>query len=399
LEQVLNENQMSEAASGKYSDRMTTTKRYDPKHRALAEAERFRVQMEAEEAEQPAATPSYAMEAQCGAARPAELVSCRGAGRGEGADCQYARGGEGRRALATPVPDPDFMDSRPAEDVREGVRPAAPPAPAPLPPAPPSPPPPSLLHLASCASEPLHTPEKAEVLGPPPPLTPARTRTSSSKTEAQQLFLTPKEKYAKRASALSDTAKHTVAFDINQELDIPKENESPDKPTLPEEPVLPVKRPNLTMRHILRAKKKMASQKKLILEHGEVRLTPRQRLRIRPVRKRVTRKLQANDVFHRTDGSEPGAPAMEGKAAGEAGTPAAPVKKRIVNRKDKLLAEHRSQSQHADEAEVARPKPTPKRLLTCPICGVESTTGKDHFQHIKVSPSPVTYCECDCDIL
>ena len=45
LEQVINEHTLSEAeASGKYTDRMSTTKRYDPKHRALAEA--FRHQME-----------------------------------------------------------------------------------------------------------------------------------------------------------------------------------------------------------------------------------------------------------------------------------------------------------------------------------------------------------------
>ena len=377
LEQVINEHQMSEAASGKYSDRMSTTKRYDPKHRALAEA--FR-QMEAEMADQAPPVPTYAMEAQCGAARPLEQGG--GSKREGGADCQYARGGEGRRALATPVPDPEFSMERPVEAEPREVKPA--PAAAP-----PSPPPASLLHLASCAQEPLHTPEKAEAAGssPPPLLTP-RARVSSSKTEAQQLFLTPKEKYAKGVSALSDIAKKTVSIDLNQEIDVPKENESPEKEEEAEESPPPVKKLKITVAHILRAKKKMASQKKLILEHGEVRLTQRQRLRIRPVRKRVPRKLKANDVFQRTESPAATEAGPEAEVAKDPEVAETPVKKRIVNRKDKLLAEHRSQSLHTEEVEGGQAgtvQQQAKRVFTCPICGVETSTGKDHFQHIKVT--------------
>ena len=383
LEQVINEHQMSEAASGKYSERMSTTKRYDPKHRALAEA--FRQMEEAEMADQATPVPSYAMEAQCGAAaRPQEQY---GAFRGvtlpreAGSDCQYARGCETRLALATPVPDPEFSMDR-SSDERKETKPAK------LPALSPGSPPASLLHLASCAQEPLQTPEKTELPPAPTLLTQARTSLSSSKTEAQQLFLTPKEKYAKGVSALSDSAKQTAVMDLNQELDIPKENESPDKGT--EETIPEAKKPKMTIAHIMRAKKKMASQKKLILEHGEVRLTSRQKLRIRPVRKKVTRKLRAKDVFHRTESPARSEEATEAEAATVEAEklPSAPVKKRIVNRKDKLLAEHRSQSQQEEpglEGGDLRLKPQPKRTFTCPICSSQTSICKDHFHHIKVS--------------
>ena len=390
LEQVINEHTLSEAeASGKYTDRMSTTKRYDPKHRALAEA--FRHQMEeAEMADQSlgggGGGPNYTMEAQCGVARPTEQSGvCRNAGSREGGtDCQYTRVGEGRRALATPVPDPEFIE-RTVEEPRVVSQPV-PPEP------PPSSPPPSLVHLASCAQEPLHTPEKSEAPASPPLLTP-RTRLSSTKTEAQQLFLTPKEKYAKGVSALSDTAKQTVPCELNQDLvlDIPKENESPDKEALTEDSLQPVKRVKLTMADLMRAKKRMAEQKKLILEHGEVRPAQKPRIKTRPVKKKVTRKLQANDVFHRTEGPGVATDVEQGKAEMEAANPielpAAPMKKRIVNRKDKLLAEHRSQSLHMEETEGEPNQAAPlKRIFTCPICSAESSSCKDHYQHIKVCP-------------
>ena len=386
LEQVINEHTLSEAeASGKYTDRMSTTKRYDPKHRALAEA--FRHQMEeAEMTDQSLGPtgggPNYTMEAHCGVARPTDQSGlCRNAGSREapGTDCQYTRVGEARRALATPVPDPEFIE-RTVEEPRVVSQPV-PPAP------PPSSPPPSLVHLASCAQEPLHTPEKSDPPSSPPLLTP-RTRLSSTKTEAQQLFLTPKEKYAKGVSALSDTAKQTVPCELNQDLvlDIPKENESPDKETLTEDTLQPVKRVKLTMADLMRAKKRMAEQKKLILEHGEVRPAQKPRIKTRPVKKKVTRKLQANDVFHRTEGPGVVTESKEGKIETEATNsievPAAPMKKRIVNRKDKLLAEHRSQSLHLEETET-QTAPI-KRIFTCPICNAESNGCKDHYQHIKV---------------
>ena len=372
LEQVINEHQKSEAASGEFTTGMPTTKRYDPKHRALAEA--FR-QMEAEMADQTQPVPSYAMEAHCGTARPDQ--TCRNSSQREsGPDCQYARG-EGRRALATPVPDPEFIERpevpppalHPPQVTTEQVAAS---------------PPPSLLHLASCAQEPLATPEKVESPVSPPLLTP-RTRTSSSKTEAQQMFLTPKEKYAKGVSARTETTKLTVPCDLNQENDVPKENKSPEPEPLVDQSTPPVKRIKITMAHIVRAKKKMASQKKLILEHGEVRLTQRQRLRMRPAKKKVTRKLQANDVFHSTESpKEPeGKVSTETELANDPDDPVAPMKKRIVNRKDKLLAEHRSQSLHLEEADGDVKTPS-KKVFTCPICGVETSTGKDHFQHIKV---------------
>lgn len=202
-------------------------------------------------------------------------------------------------------------------------------------------------------------------------------------------------------SALSDTAKQTVPCELNQDLvlDIPKENESPDKEALTEDSLQPVKRVKLTMADLMRAKKRMAEQKKLILEHGEVRPAQKPRIKTRPVKKKVTRKLQANDVFHRTEGPGVATETKEGKTEMEATNPielpAAPMKKRIVNRKDKLLAEHRSQSLHMEEMEGEQTHLAPlKRVFTCPICSAESNSCKDHYQHIKEQHIPGPPYQC-----
>jgi len=123
------------------------------------------------------------------------------------------------------------------------------------------------------------------------------------------------------------------------------------------------------------------------------------------------RKLQANDVFHRTESPEvqqdkTGVCLEAEVVTREAEEPAPPVKKRIVNRKDKLLAEHRSQSQHMEEVEAECSNleidqtelRLPKKVFTCPLCSLESSVAKEHFQHIEEVHLPGPPYQCPtCD--
>ena len=148
----------------------------------------------------------------------------------------------------------------------------------------------------------------------------------------------------------------------------------------------------------------MASQKRLILEHGEVRLTQRQRLRIRL---KKTRRLRAKDIFQPSQVEEP--PQTE-EADSQNADDVAP--KKIINRKDKLLAEHRAEAEHLNQAQLSeadRQKNTFKcdkcsfrcgtdrklkvhekvhkgdKQFVCPFCSFTSYWIKDHYQHIQVN--------------
>ena len=100
----------------------------------------------------------------------------------------------------------------------------------------------------------------------------------------------------------------------------------------------------------------MASQKRLILEHGEVRLSQRQHLRIR-IKK--PRKLRAKDIFQPSQIEEESRDVkpVEDLADNDSQN-ADDIPKKIINRKDKLLAEHRAEHQALNEAEETAKKNT-----------------------------------------
>ena len=88
---------------------------------------------------------------------------------------------------------------------------------------------------------------------------------------------------------------------------------------------------------ILRHKKKLASQKKLILEHGGVKLTHKQKIKLKqrkkkPVNKTINKPVSVPEAM--TDTVKESSAKVKSDSA----------MKKIVNLKDKLLAEHRSQS-------------------------------------------------------
>ena len=130
----------------------------------------------------------------------------------------------------------------------------------------------------------------------------------------------------------------------------------------------------------------MAIQKKLILEHGEVRLTHKQKIKLKPLRKRLPKLLFDDPSPLRTENT---------------GTKQTEVK-RIVNRKDKLLAEHRSKQIPTQQPNIAtqsqaiiiKPKHTEKTInlddlviqieLNCPFCDFICVEKKEYFKHIKV---------------
>ena len=124
----------------------------------------------------------------------------------------------------------------------------------------------------------------------------------------------------------------------------------------------------------------MASQKRLILEHGEVRLTQRQRIKM----KKKSRRLRAKDIFQPSE--EPavsypgyGEETVDTDSQNAEDSP----KKIIVNRKDKLLAEHRSQNQ-------TRVSPDPelesnvKNTIKCSKCSFSCSTPHKLKVHEKV---------------
>ena len=91
---------------------------------------------------------------------------------------------------------------------------------------------------------------------------------------------------------------------------------------------------------ILRHKKKLASQKKLILEHGGVKLTHEQKIKLKQKKKKPATKTinkpSVTGVGDMTDTAS--AKELSAKVKTDS------AMKKIVNLKDKLLAEHRSQS-------------------------------------------------------
>eukprot|EP00090_Calanus_glacialis_P028616 TRINITY_DN45936_c0_g1_i1.p1 TRINITY_DN45936_c0_g1~~TRINITY_DN45936_c0_g1_i1.p1 ORF type:complete len:1124 (-),score=212.01 TRINITY_DN45936_c0_g1_i1:40-3411(-) len=463
LEQVINEHRMSEERIKYSADRLSTTKRYDPKHRALAQAFRKKEKnMALQDPIQEGDTNYFSckqtsMES-CAMSKPDQMpleqIQSQEICKTElkhNSDCQYSKD-----QLSVPetkeqtdqvnsidnvvernefieadfsisVKDNTFIAS---EDIQQNPETGASS-------------PTSLLQLSSCVQDPLQTPEKSDFYSCVQ--TDENTQEiikGSNKSEPQQLFLTPKEKYAKELSALNQT---TISFDINQGLepektptmnmDIEKEEEQNNATTPQAEHK--VRLPSGLK--ILKSKKKMASQKRLILEHGEVRLTQKQRLKIRSSAK----KLKANDIFQPTDCPDKlltnyfttERMIEESIDSDLRNTRDVPKKKIIINRKDKLLAEHRSQNQnieekhknmasdnkdshvlkedkHANNAKnmlkcekctFATNSPNKLKLhekvhssnkeFVCPFCNLTSAWNKDHYQHIqeKHIPGPAPF--------
>jgi hypothetical protein len=284
---------------------------------------------------------------------------------------------------------------------------------------------------------------QAAVLTPPQPVEPEPKRTPGSKSHSTMVFLTPKEKYAKEVSAERklESVQRRVNFDMetadllpspqqqqqNQQQQPPQQLQLEAAPGAVSAASSPTKIAKIPLAcKILQAKKKMATQKKLILEHGEVRLTHQQRCKLKPMQKRSVKAQK-----HSGGGLESSASLIVGQqipaereptqeAMEDAGTspPASEHKtKKIFNRKDKLLAEHRKRqipatgvaaeprNLRAEEpkeisgsgdvgmlgivAEDAGPSEGLAVLVpivfNCPFCSQTSKARKEHYKHIKVS--------------
>ena len=281
----------------------------------------------------------------------------------------------------------------------------------------------TLTNLSSCIQETLQTPEKSDLCQIQNNEDADRgSLRRYSKLEPQQLFLTPKEKYAKEVSAQNLAPQTSLNF--NDVDPLGEENlECPDKPDSKES----LKYTHTTNKSvfpsalkIFKSKKKMASQKRLILEHGEVRLTQRQRLRIR-IKK--PRKLRAKDIFQPSQNEEDIKDVKTvGDPADNDSQNADDIPKKIINRKDKLLAEHRAEHQALNEAEETAKKNTFKcekcsfsastsgklrshekihegdRTYVCPFCNHTSFWIKDHYKHVQAKhipgPSPFKCPRC-----
>ena len=451
LEQVINEHRMSEERTKYSADRLSTTKRYDPKHRALAQAFRKKEKNMALQEPMQEGDANYfsckqtTMES-CALNKtdqlPLEQIETQEISKTElkqNSDCQYSKDQlavserkeqteqvtsivivAGNEFIETDfsisVKDNTFIEN---EDIQQNSE-AAPASPT------------SLLQLSRCVQDPLQTPEKSDFYScVQADESTQEINKESNKSEPQQLFLTPKEKYAKELSALNQT---TISFDINQGLEmektppitieVPKEEQTVATPPAEQKTRLP------SGLKILKSKKKMASQKRLILEHGEVRLTQKQRLKIRTSAK----KLKANDIFQPTDCPEKMLTNYfttermieESIDSDLQDIRDVPQKKIIINRKDKLLAEHRSQKQNLEDAQknveldnkdstvlkeeklanqaknmlkcekctFATNSPNKLKLhkkvhssnkkFVCPFCNLTSAWNKDHYQHIQV---------------
>ena len=450
LEQVINEHRMSEERTKYSADRLSTTKRYDPKHRALAQAFRKKEKNTALQEQIQEGENNYfpckqtAMES-C-ALNKSEQVQLERIENQEmcktelkqSSDCQYTKNQitvldtkEGTEHVVTTVTEVDrsefitpdfamnvkettFIASAEVQQTTEAETSS----------------PTSILQLSSCVQDPLQTPEKSDFYSYVQTEENSQDMKEHHKSEPQQLFLTPKEKYAKELSALNQT---TVTFDINQGLETEKTttlNTEPEKEVTPTIHKTETKVRLPSGLKILKSKKKMASQKRLILEHGEVRLTQKQRLKIQSSAK----KLKSNDIFQPTDCPDKllsnyfsTEQLIEESIDPDSQNIDVPKKKIIINRKDKLLAEHRSQNQNQEENQrsiltenkisqnlnedklvnetknlVKCEKCTftsnsPNKLklhekvhmtnkeYICPFCSFVSTWNKDHYQHIQVS--------------
>ena len=125
----------------------------------------------------------------------------------------------------------------------------------------------------------------------------------------------------------------------------------------------------------------MASQKRLILEHGEVRLSQRQRLRIK-IKK--PRKLRAKDIFQPAPVEEPPTSDETQFVDCNDSQNADDVPKKIINRKDKLLAEHRAEHQNQVMNELEDAEKKKKNNLKCEKCSFSCNTRKKLKVHEKV---------------
>ena len=371
IEQVINEQE----ENTKYP----ATKRYDPKHRALAQA--FRRKDSSQETENYFSIKHQQMEP-CSVNKSEQQMSFEPISQQESEQCQYSRSvlASSRGHTRPECSSSSFIEPQP--DTPD--------------------------HLSSCAAqEPLQTPEKSEFYQShqsPSCITPDETEQARVKPEPQQLFLTPKEKYAKEVSAQNQNCPQPqpqpiVSFDLNQSLEAEKAPAPAEPRTVEARPVFP------SAIKILKSKKKMASQKRLILEHGEVRLTQRQRIKM----KKKSRRLRAKDIFQP---SEEPVVSYSGYGEETADTDSQNAedspKKIIVNRKDKLLAEHRSQNQSQVSPEQDLKNTikcskcsfscaTPHKLklhekvhkgnkqYSCPFCTFKCQWIKDHYHHIQVN--------------
>jgi len=248
------------------------------------------------------------------------------------------------------------------------------------------------------------------------------------KSHATQVFLTPKEKYAKEVSAERklESVQRRMTFDVEAAdvfilptthcpLELPAEGQkvtcSLPPFTTAVSPLKAASKIPLTSK-ILQAKKKMAIQKKHILEHGEVRLTQEQRSKLKPLRKRAIRAAKQTASAK----EETGQNSSDGVVIQWHRPPQLTVSettdhrtKRIFNRKDKLLAEHRSRQVPAEQPEPprlvvilpalsshdgasspqvkAKQKTVESLVKTCEFCSVVSATRKELYKHVKVRVS------------
>ena len=411
IEQVINEQE----ENTKYHQ--AATKRYDPKHRALAQA--FRKKDSAlQEPENYFPVKHHGLEPQCSVSvsKPQsdqqinfDPLSQQESG---GQQCPFSRSQLRAQTLQQPARQEVSSASSsssssfvPAEAEAEAEEVSA---------ASPRP----LLHLTSASSscaapEPLQTPEKSDFY--PSCLASEDSEQARAKPEPQQLFLTPKEKYAKEVSAQNQqcpppppSQPPPISFDLSQ-------TEESDKPRAASPP--PASEPRTVFPSalkILKSKKKMASQKRLILENGDVRLTQTQRQRIKI--KKKSRRLRAKDIFQPSESpvvsysrwtplSGEGEAVVDTDSQAAEDTTVSP-KKIIVNRKDKLLAEHRSQNPAQPSPEqlknavkcslcsfscatqhklkIHEKVHRENRQYNCPFCAFKSYWIKDHYQHIQV---------------
>jgi hypothetical protein len=299
-------------------------------------------------------------------------------------------------------PEPEELPARDRQSVDQGSAPPPPPPPSPQIPIPP----------------------------PPPPPVQDVPRTPVGKSPASLVFLTPKEKYAKEVSAERklESVQRRMIFDV-EAADVlatrpaalsPRTSaaEGPPKVTcsLPpftaaataviSNPVKAASRIPLTCK-ILQAKKKMAIQKKHILEHGEVRLTQEQKSRLKPLRKRAIRAAKQTAAAGEADKNSSSGGAVQSQWHLPPASETAEHKtKRIFNRKDKLLAEHRSRQVPGGQPQlttlvVVMPEATSEEggrstgsgdeqksvestVQTCAFCSAVCTTRKELYRHVKV---------------
>ena len=430
LEQVINEQEGVEKIS-------TTTKRYDPKFRALAEA--FK-QAEPDLTNQVSSQDMFEYKSPERTTRDdktlrEEFRNCRISEKAKTKtimDCQFENQVEDKDLQYGPISVAELEYPRPDTQV-EGCEP--------------------IEETSAANNLGYQTPKSSfqelneenndiipdSVLETPPKnMVEFSTPPKSTGKFSQQMILTPKEKYAKEINAerklesiqknvfpetepWTDEPKLQVIDTVpnNTDIILQPTPEIPESPAVTENIVVPRKAPLTST--ILRAKKKMASQKKLILEHGEVRLTPKQKIKLKPFRKKNPKNLE-NLLGHSSTGhSSTGHLSTGHSSTGHSSTGHSSTEhsstsldslkkdcientviKRIVNRKDKLLAEHRSQQfpvQPALREEPVEIRSSPVESVdminlddivnqieeTCPFCDFVCVSRKDFYKHIKVN--------------